>query len=100
LKFDGNKLNPAVLESLQFHSPGNRSYFDILKGGVDIDYAGQGDMRSVFFVMKEYRSKYRADKINFKKKFYMKKYFVCNFLLMDGKWYLTEDLCFTEGEIE
>lgn len=98
LKFNGENLDPAVIDSLRFHAPGNRSYRDLIKGGVRADVAGSGDKRSVFFVSRVDWPEYVSNKKAFKKSFYLKRYFVCNFVRVGRRWKLTEDLCFTEGD--
>ena len=98
LKFNGAQLDPSVYDSLTFEPPGRRSYFNIVRGGVLLDFVRSGATGTVFFIDKKYYEKYSKNKQLFKKQFFMRKYFSCNFQLVDSKWYLTEDLCFTEGE--
>jgi hypothetical protein len=98
LKFSGDSLDPAVHESLAFRASGKRSYFDIVGDGVVLDYAGSGEVRSVFFVRKADFSEFSRDKQKFKAAYFMSQYFVCNFRKVGSVWRLTEDFCFTEGE--
>jgi hypothetical protein len=98
IKFNGNKLDPAVLESLAFRASGKRSYFDMIKDGVILDYAGSGESKTVFYVRKADFAEYSRDKQAFKKAYFMSRYFVCNFRKVESEWKLTEDFCFTESD--
>ena len=98
LKFPSGEIDPAVLDSLNFHQKGKRSYIDIAREGVNVDVFGNKKEKSIFFVDKKKWNLYLLNKSSFKKKYFMKYYFVCNAQKVGRSWKFTEDLCFTEGE--
>jgi len=98
LNFPGGRIDDAVLESFAFRAKGKRSYYDIAgSANIFIDIANGKDSSSVFYVDGKYKDEYLKNRSEFKKKYFMRRYFVCNFV-NDGSWKLTEDFCFTEGE--
>jgi len=95
-KFDGNNINVAVLQNLEWRQNGHRSYLDIADDGVRIDIAGSGKSRSIYYIDKRKFSVYIKNKQSFKFSGYKKWYFTCNIVESQGKWWLSDDLCFTE----
>ena len=99
LYFDGATLKKDAAANLDFHAPGNRSSYDIVRrNGVKIAWQGSGLERRALLIDRKFYGAYLKNGRAFENKYLWKQYFYCDFKLIYGVWMLTEDFCNIEGE--
>jgi hypothetical protein len=97
LKFPNGKIALGAFQSLSMHTDQRKSYEDIAKSGpIFIDIAPMKGRTMVFFIERRYKREYEENEQRFRDKYFLKRYFSCNFVEENGRWKLTEDFCFTE----